>query len=332
MYTTYNLIEELNVKGKDITIVAEFFPGDQSINYTSPWAGGNFSCISPTDKQTLKFDKLTYTNLGRLQKKLGGAKCGLDQRQSIEYFDSVPSGRKIESLKSYLKGFKILDKGALPPGVEFGISFTTWVFNCPFFLSNFINYLQNEKGVKVLRKKLTHISQGYLSSKTKVVFNCSGIGAKQLGGVQDTKVYPTRGQVVVVRAPHIQLNKMRWGDDYATYIIPRPFSNDELVLGGFLQKDNWTADTFASETQDIIKRCTELLPEILDKPLEIVKVVAGLRPSRHGGVRIELEKAEDGKILVHNYGASGYGYQAGFGMAREAVKLLQKQKRSSGKL
>ncbi|GMF06424.1 unnamed protein product [Ambrosiozyma monospora] len=115
---------------------------------------------------------------------------------------------------------------------------------------------------------------------------------------------------------------MRWGDDYATYIIPRPFSNNELILGGFLQKDNWTGNTFANETEDIIKRTTALLPKILDRPLDILKVAAGLRPSRHGGVRIELEDAGEDKVLIHNYGASGYGYQAGFGMSFKAVQLL----------
>lgn len=49
---------------------------------------------------------------------------------------------------------------------------------------------------------------------------------------------------------------------------------------------------------------------------------AGLRPSREGGARIEREEVViDGKtkVLVHNYGAGGTGYQAGYGMALEAV-------------
>jgi len=120
---------------------------------------------------------------------------------------------------------------------------------------------------------------------------------------------------------------MRWGKDYATYIIPRPYSNNELVLGGFLQKDNWTGDTFELETQDIITRTTALLPKINDRPLEIIRTASGLRPSRHGGPRIELEKLDDGKLLVHNYGASGYGYQAGLGMAHKAVALYISSKR-----
>lgn len=321
LYTVWNLLET-GVTPEKITVVAQYLPGDQSINYTSPWAGGNFSCITSNDPATLEFDRLTYTNLGKIQKALGGPSCGLDNRPSTEYWDTYPGDNKISSLSSYLNRYGVVEQKDLPTGVAFGIKFTSWNFNCPFFLANFKSYLES-RGVKFERKTLTHISQAYLTNKTKVVFNCSGIGARSLGGVEDKAVYPTRGQVVVLKAPHIQENVMRWGDGYATYIIPRPYSDDEVILGGFLQKDDWTADTFKEQTEDIIKRTTELFPKILEQPLVIGRVACGLRPSRHGGVRIELEHVED-RILVHNYGASGYGYQAGFGMAHKAVQLLRK--------
>lgn len=329
LYTAYALINNANVPPSRICVMAKHMPGDQSIDYTSPWAGGNFSCISPNDRDTLAFDKYTYTHLAEIQRKLGGPICGLDMLPSTEYWDSYPGDEKIASLKSYLKDFRVVPASELPAGVAFGISFTTWNFNCPLFLSNFKIYLET-LGVVFVRKELTHIVQAYLPN-TKVVINCTGIGAAKLKGVADTNVYPTRGQVVVVKAPHIKANRMRWGDDYATYIIPRPNSKDQLVLGGFLQKDNWTADTFEEETIDIIERTTALFPEILDRPLEIIRVAAGLRPSRHGGVRIELETVEN-KLLVHNYGASGYGYQAGLGMAAKAVDLYKNAKGLSAKL
>ncbi|QPG75177.1 hypothetical protein FOA43_002526 [Brettanomyces nanus] len=323
LYTTYCLINDAKVSSSKLTVMAEYLPGDESINYTSPWAGGNFSCITPNDADTLRFDKLTYTHLAIIQAKLGGPKCGLDTKPSSEYWDFYPGDEKINSLKSYLKDLVIVPKDQLPVGTVFGIKYTTWDFNCPLFLANFKEYFESI-GVTFIKKKLTHISQAYLP-KTKVVFNCTGIGSFSLSGVKDSKVYPTRGQVVVVRAPHIQENRMRWGEDYATYIIPRPYSGNQLVLGGFLQKDNWTGDTFGDQTKNILKRTTELMPEILDRPLEILRVAAGLRPSRQGGPRIEVERVEN-KLLVHNYGASGYGYQAGFGMSHKAVGLYIKEK------
>lgn len=327
LYTAYSLITYAKVDPIKVKIIAEYLPGDSSINFTSPWAGGNFSCISPNDPDTLFYDKFTYTHLAELSKQIGPS-CGLDMKPSTEYWDVYPGDEKINSLKTYLKDFQIIKNSELPPGVAFGISFTTWNFYCPVFIANFKKYLE-KLGIEFERKKLTHISQAYLPG-TIAVFNCSGIGALSLSGVKDSKVYPTRGQVLVVKAPHIQENRMRWGADYATYIIPRPHSKGQLILGGFLQKDNWTGDTFEIETKDIIKRTTELLPKILDKPIEIITVAAGLRPSRCGGARIEVDIVES-KLLIHNYGAGGYGYQAGFGMAYRATELFKQNRRHSAK-
>lgn len=303
-------------------------PGDESINYTSPYAGGNFLCITGDDPDTLAFDKITYLNLQKIQDTLGGPTCGLDKMPSFENWETRPADVKIESLKLYLVDYKETAANDLPKGASFGITFQAWNFNCPKFLANFRTYLEQKRGVTVLRKKLTHVSQAYLPH-TKVVINCTGIGAHKLGGVADSKVYPTRGQVVVIKAPHIQENAFLWTADTATYVIKRPYSNDQLILGGFMEKDNWTADTFADQTADILRRTTELHPKILKEnpagssieDLEIIRVVSGLRPSRHGGVRIEKEFVDEGKILVHNYGASGYGYQAGFGMGEKAARL-----------
>ncbi|KAK6462930.1 D-aspartate oxidase [Scheffersomyces coipomensis] len=324
LYTTFHLLDR-GIDPKKITVLAQHFPGDESINYASPYAGGDFSCITDDDPKTLFYDQYTYTNLKKIQKALGGPACGLDRYTSTEYWDIKPSKEKIDSLASYLDEYKVISPAKYPKGVQYGIQFKSWNFNCPYFLLNLKVYLENN-GVKFEKTILTHITQAFISSHTKIIFNCTGLGSHSLGGVNDSNVYPTRGQVVVVKAPHITENVMRWGDDYATYIIKRPYSNDQLILGGYMQKDNWTADTFKDETEDIISRTTKLFPKIIDKnpngdKLEILRVVAGLRPSRHGGVRIEKEVVGHNKFVVHNYGASGYGYQAGFGMAYDAVRL-----------
>ena len=48
---------------------------------------------------------------------------------------------------------------------------------------------------------------------------------------------------------------------------------------------------------------------------------SGLRPSREGGARVERETLSNGRLVIHNYGAGGTGFQAGYGMATEAVNL-----------
>lgn len=53
---------------------------------------------------------------------------------------------------------------------------------------------------------------------------------------------------------------------------------------------------------------------------------SGLRPSREGGARVErTERIVDGarRVLVHDYGAGGTGFQAGYGMAQDAVATVE---------
>ncbi len=68
------------------------------------------------------------------------------------------------------------------------------------------------------------------------------------------------------------------------------------------------------------------VPDLSDA--NILRFVAGLRPCRHGGLRIEAERLGSGggggggKILVHNYGQGGCGVTIGWGCAERAVRLL----------
>jgi len=82
-----------------------------------------------------------------------------------------------------------------------------------------------------------------------------------------------------------------------------------------------SADVYAVETKSILKRTAELLPVLGNPETDLLAVVAGLRPSREGGARVEAESVDGGRLLVHNYGAGGTGYQAGMGMAINAVDL-----------
>ena len=136
-----------------------------------------------------------------------------------------------------IEQFKQIATHDLPAGVAFGIEFTTITLNAPMHLRYLFQKLTQEYGVRVIRKKLYSVSSGYISEDTKVVFNCTGNAAKELPGVQDSKCFPTRGQILLAKAPHVQQNIMRHGKDYETYVIPRPYSNGKVILGGFMQKN-----------------------------------------------------------------------------------------------
>jgi len=61
---------------------------------------------------------------------------------------------------------------------------------------------------------------------------------------------------------------------------------------------------------------------------QILRIVAGLRPCRRGGLRLEAETLDGGagggrKTIVHNYGHGGCGVTIGFGCAHLAADLAQ---------
>jgi hypothetical protein len=97
------------------------------------------------------------------------------------------------------------------------------------------------------------------------------------------------------------------------------------------------AATYSHETDSIMSRTKDLCPrELRDGPCEILAAFSGARPSREGGARVERESISVGgseRVLVHNYGAGGTGFQAGYGMALDAVAsvddLIQDMERAA---
>ena len=80
----------------------------------------------------------------------------------------------------------------------------------------------------------------------KVVFNCSGLGAKELVG--DDIIQPIRGQLVILKPQaNIDYNVITLGD---LYMFGR---RDGIVLGGTFQKDNWSTDPNEQDTRDILR-------------------------------------------------------------------------------
>lgn len=168
--------------------------------------------------------------------------------------------------------------------------------------------------VALLRRKIAHIREARISPNVAAVFNCTGLGSYFLGGVEDKAMYPTRGQTLLVEQPINPLKRMyfrspRRVDNDTTYVFQRPLAGG-IVLGGCRQDGNWDKEVDPELAKTIMERCCALAPE-LGRPedLKVIKHGVGLRPNRKGGPRIEAEKGTEG-LIVHNYGASGAGYQA----------------------
>ncbi|RSL91642.1 hypothetical protein CEP52_014215 [Fusarium oligoseptatum] len=289
--------------GQSITVIAEHLPGDTALSYTSPWAGCNFSAISGTDANALRWDKLGYFHLSKLASERP-EETYVRRTPSTELWDDNVPHDKIKTMSEYLEDFQPLPAEKLPEGVQFGASFTTLAVNAPKHLLYLYQRLKRDYGVRFIRQKLPNLQAAFSSHSTQIVFNCIGNAAKSLPGVEDTKCYPTRGQ------------------DYETYVIPRPYSKGHVILGGYMQKGNGDGATYSYETEDILDRTKELSSEVRESDVEVIAAFSGLRPSREGGARVEREDLSitgQKRTVIHNYGAGGTGFQAGYGMAVDAV-------------
>lgn len=83
-----------------------------------------------------------------------------------------------------------------------------------------------------------------------------------------------------------------------------------LALGGCATTGNFPSRVAA---------CSPLVPVVVD-PAQVIRTVAGLRPFRPRGFRVEREALGD-KALVHNYGHGGGGITMSWGSARLATDL-----------
>lgn len=161
-----------------------------------------------------------------------------------------------------------------------------------------------------------------LDSTCQTVINCTGLGALKFA--KDKKVYPTRGQTVLVEnTTNIVDTYSRVGQNHLSYLIPRP-GNGGLIIGGCQQQHNWSYDVDRSLSEEMLHWAKTLYPGIFPEghELKIIKDNVGLRPSRLGGPRVETERV-DGRLLVHGYGIGGWGFQASWGLANKVVDLLE---------
>ncbi|HET6229147.1 MAG TPA: FAD-dependent oxidoreductase [Longimicrobiaceae bacterium] len=154
-----------------------------------------------------------------------------------------------------------------------------------------------------------------LRAEGRLVVNCTGLGARQLCG--DEAVYPVRGQVLRVEkpsTPHHVVHDTPAGE--VTYVFSR---SGDCILGGTAEDDVWDETTDDATVDGIRARCAALVPETAG--LRILERAVGLRPARHGSVRVEAEEMRGGCLLIHDYGHGGSGFTLSWGCADEVLRL-----------
>ncbi|KAJ5312340.1 hypothetical protein PENANT_c011G01453 [Penicillium antarcticum] len=335
-----------------VTVLAKHMPGDYDIEYASPWAGANYMPMGKAGSNHEAWERATWPALKAITEKYPEA--GIHFRKAFIYNRKKDPQEDIAAFftdlvepnpwyKDVVPDFKPIPSDQLGPDMDNAQEFTSVCINPPVYLAWLVGQ-SVKNGAVFKRANLKHITDAanahHTGKKADVVINCTGLSSKFLGGVLDEKMYPARGQVVVVRndpGPMMAVSKTDDAPDEALYIMTRAVGGG-TILGGSYQKNNWDATPDLSLANRIMARAIEIAPNLVEKGqgvkgLDIIRHGVGLRPLREGGPRIEKEKI-NGVSVVHNYGHGGFGYQASFGCADTAVSLVKEvlQEKSRAKL
>lgn len=320
-----------------ITIVAEHDPESVPYlsQYTSPWAGAHFRPFPLKNAGELKDYPLSRKTLQRF-KNLAQTNPELSIKfvTGIEYFGAPDKHYKNlgEGYKEEIDNFRVLQPKELPKDAEMGTTYDTYVMNSPHYLQFLYRRLKFHYGVDFVTAKLDKLSDvlRYAKLNRFVIVNCSGMGLQWDGGY-DPKLFPIRGQTLLVRAPtncklqdftitH-QLKNNEW-----TFCIPRPLDGG-IILGGTKQVRATDSAPREEDTKALLARGAEKFPELMKtdengrKYFDVAKVNVGFRPAREGGMNFEVEH-HNGVKVINAYGAGGSGYEFSYGVGLKVFELL----------
>ncbi|GAA6051151.1 hypothetical protein JCM3770_002564 [Rhodotorula araucariae] len=326
--------------GYSVHVIARDLPGDdKTVAFTSPWAGAHHvSVATSADMRLHEFDARTFRVMSSMIEQGHESLFFCTQKEYRELPRPTGEADRVSQLSlmsRYHPNFRWLASHELPVGIQHGATFTAILIDTPTYLPSLVTRLEQLGGrlhrIPSLSSLDAALSAHPSLSRADLLVNCAGLGARTL--VPDEKVFPTRGQLVIVRAPWITEGVTRLGPDGVyDYIIPRPKSG-HVVLGGCAEKNNWDPRPRPDMVRRIKERCLALCPELLPPAkrggtiddLDVVEDAVGLRPTREGGIRLEIGSlhAEGRDVpVVHNYGHGGYGYQSSWGSAEAAVELV----------
>ncbi len=189
---------------------------------------------------------------------------------------------------------------SLPDGYVDGWTFVAPVIEMPVYLAWLAGRIADLGGT------LTRMNLAGLPTGADLVANCSGLGARLLGG--DRSVVPVRDQVVYVE----QVGVQRWtlAREGPTYVVPRA---EDIVVGGTDIEGEWSRTPDQQVAAEIIERAARLVPELAGARVLNHKV--GLRPVRPA-VRVERV----GRV-IHCYGQGGAGVTLSWGCADTVASM-----------
>ncbi|KAF8846109.1 FAD dependent oxidoreductase [Paxillus ammoniavirescens] len=330
-----------------VTIIARDMPEDMdSQAWASPFAGANWSPMPAggIDQRVYNWERVSFNKLWDM------VPTGLVKKLPSRIYSKQAGNPAKLWWKELVREFRELDQSEIPEPYRFGVEFYTISVNPQEYLVWLKSELSSRNVIFERRQVRSLEELRHLVGTQGILVNASSLGSRSIIGVEDTKLYPIRGQTILVQSPGVHECLSSWGDDHptqggVTYIIPRPGATypNTALLGGTFQPGNWDTSLDMGTAQHIFESCAQLAPSLKDSnETKILRHQVGLRPAREGGARLEVEivefplirthnlapwslaASESGSMrVVHAYGFGGGGYQASWGAAADVLTLVK---------
>lgn len=332
-----------------VTVVARDMPEDMdSQAWASPFAGANWAPMpmGGNDPRVRRREQVTFDKFWDM------IPTGLVKKLPSKVYSKTAGSASELWWRDLIREFRILPPEEIPEPYVAGVAFCTVSVNP----QEYIPWLSSElraRDVEFVRKHVKTLEELRPLVRTNgILVNASSLGSRSIIGVEDTKLFPIRGQSILVQSPQLQEFLATKPDDDAmsagahAYIIPRPGRSlaDTVLLGGTYEVGNWDTSLDMNIARTIFDLCSELAPSLRNS--DQTKILAhnvGLRPAREGGPRVEAEivqfplrgendvlvpwnttSLEEGKMrVVHAYGFGGAGYQTSWGVAEDVMAIIK---------
>ncbi|KAJ5123176.1 hypothetical protein N7448_009273 [Penicillium atrosanguineum] len=320
--STVLCIQQYLKPSQSVLLVARDFPSDTSVNYASPWAGAHYRPVPGSSPQALREAKQaqrTYEFFKRLA--VNEPAAGIIFLKGVEHLEAPPpeylDSQSAHNVYSHLDEFRYLSDDEVPAGVKWGVEYGTYVVNSPVYCAHMLRKFIL-KGGTTKRYTLAHLKEAFsLDTNVKTVINCSGLG------FDDPKSFVIRGQTCLVRNPVSATITRQNTDGSWSFCIPRPLDGG-TIIGGTKQPHNWDPNASPETRAQLLAKASKWFPFASESggQFDVIHDIVGRRPAREGGMRIEVEKLENEKQIVHAYGAGGRGFELSHGVAEDTVALM----------
>ncbi|KAI1819750.1 nucleotide-binding domain-containing protein [Xylaria intraflava] len=330
--------------GHSVTIIARDFPSGfetidpvTQINFTSPWGGAHNRFILPgpgaaPDSQEARehaMALLTWDTMRSLRD--AHPEAGITFVKAYDYFEApalAQTSLTEEKARGEfgMRGFRFHAEAELPEGVNLGYEYDTWCVNpmvyCAFLLRRFA-YRGGKIAKREVRDPLEVFEMDDLAP-FDVLVNATGFG------FGDHDMFITTGQTCLVANPcPVTITRLN-ADGMPTFSIPRNFEGG-TVIGGTKIPNDWNMTPSLELREKLLSNFAATYPEILgpDGKFTVIRDIVGRRPTRRGGMRLEMEMVRD-RCIIHAYGLGGRGYELSWGVADKVGRLLAAHLGSTG--